>query len=206
MDERQIYEIIDEATFNMDNSTCDELVDLLNYVEYVVIEDKKTELFKKRINYICLANSFQATMERDYNMKQICRFLKKHWNYEKQAAQQMADRLNEARRVYKRLDNIVHNCYSCSHVDIRELTIHKLYLANSLSWVIRRSVDVKPKVKIPNNLPQLVDVDGGSVQSSINEILSSTWYQQAQNSPQLVASILQGISTRVINDSIYSSQ
>ena len=158
MDERQIYEIIDEATFNMDNSTCDELVDLLNYVEYVVIEDKKTELFKKRINYICLANSFQAAMERDYNMKQICRFLKKHWNYEKQAAQQMADRLNEARRVYKRLNNIVHNCYSCSHVDIRELTIHELYLANSLSWVIRPSVDVKPKVKIPNNLPQQVDV------------------------------------------------
>ena len=57
MDERQIYEIIDEASFNMDNSTCDELVDLLNYVEYVVIEDKKAELFKKRINYICLANS-----------------------------------------------------------------------------------------------------------------------------------------------------
>ena len=50
MDERQIFEIIDEATFNMDNSTCDELVGLLNYVEYIVIEDKKTELFKKRIS------------------------------------------------------------------------------------------------------------------------------------------------------------
>ena len=56
MDERQIFKIIDEATFNMDNSTCDELVTLLNHLEYVVIEDKKTELFKKRINYICLAN------------------------------------------------------------------------------------------------------------------------------------------------------
>ena len=64
MDERQVFEIIDKATFNMNNSTCDEHVGLLNYVEYIVIEDKKTELFRKRINYICLANSFQAAMER----------------------------------------------------------------------------------------------------------------------------------------------
>ena len=71
MDEREVFEVIDEATFNMDNSTCDELVGLLNYMEYVVPEDKKTELFKKRINYICLANSFQAAMERDYKMKKM---------------------------------------------------------------------------------------------------------------------------------------
>ena len=204
MDEREVFEVIDEATFNMDNSTCDELVGLLNYMEYVVIEDKKTELFKKRINYICLANSFQAAMERDYKMKQICRFLKKHWNYEERAAKQMADRLNEARRVYKRLDNIVRNCCSCSHVDIRALTIHELYLANSLSWVIKRSVEVKPKVKVPDNIPQAID--GGSVQQSINEILNSVWFQQAQDNPQLVASILQGISTHVVNNSIYSVQ
>ena len=118
MDYREVFEMIDEASFNMDNSTCDELVGLLNYVEYVVIEDKKTELFKKRINFICLANSFQAAMERDYKMKQICRFLKKHWNYDERSAKQMADRLNEARRVYKRLNNIVNNCCSCSHVDM----------------------------------------------------------------------------------------
>ena len=99
MDERQVFEVIDEATFNMDNSTCDELVGSLDYIEYVVLEDKKTELFKKRINYICLANSFQAAMERDYKMKQISRFLKKYWNYEEHAAKQMADRLNEARGV-----------------------------------------------------------------------------------------------------------
>ena len=204
MDERQIFETIDEATFNMDNSTCDELVTLLNHLEYVVIEDKKTELFKKRINYICLANSFQAAMERDYKMKQICSFLKKYWYFEEKAAQQMANRLNEARRVYKRLGNIVHNCCSCSHVDIRGLTIHELYLANSLSWVIKRSAEVKPKVNVPDNVSQAVD--GGSVQNSINEILNSVWYQQAKDDPQLVASILQGISTRVINDSIYPKQ
>ena len=117
---------------------------------------------------------------------------------------QLADSLNEARRVYNRLDNIVQNRCSCSHVDIRELTIHELYLANSLSWVIRRSAEVKPKMKVPDNIPQ--PVDSGSVQNSLNEILNSVWYQQAKNNPLLVASILQGISTRVVNDSIYLSQ
>ena len=89
-------------------------------------------------------------------------------------------------------------------VDIRGLTIHELYLANSLSWVIKRSAEVKPKVNVPDNVSQAVD--GGSVQNSINEILNSVWYQQAKDDPQLVATILQGISTPVINDSIYSKQ
>ena len=47
MDERQIFKIVDEATFNMDNSTCDELVTLLNHLEYVVIEDKKQSCSKR---------------------------------------------------------------------------------------------------------------------------------------------------------------
>ena len=93
-------------------------------MEYVVPEDKKTELFKKRINYICLANSFQAAMERDYKMKQICRFLKKHWNYEEHAAKQMADRLNKARRVYKTWQHCAQLLFLLTY--IRGLTIHEL--------------------------------------------------------------------------------
>ena len=54
MDHRAIFEMIDAAVFDMENSTCDELMQLLNYVEHVVIEDKKTELFQKRIKFICV--------------------------------------------------------------------------------------------------------------------------------------------------------
>ena len=39
MDAREIYQLTDEATFEMENSTCDKLMNLLNFVEYVVIED-----------------------------------------------------------------------------------------------------------------------------------------------------------------------
>ena len=63
---------------------------------------------------------------------------------------------------------------------------------------------VKPKVKVPNNMPQAID--GGSVQNSINEILNSVWYQQAKDNPQLLASILRGISMHVVSNSIYSVQ
>ena len=45
MDHRAIFEIIDAAVFDMENSTCDEQVELLDYVQHVVMEDKKTELF-----------------------------------------------------------------------------------------------------------------------------------------------------------------
>ena len=76
MDHRAIFEMIDAAVFDMENSTCDELMQLLNYVEHLVIEDKKTELFQDRINFICLANCFAAAMERDYNCKQVKTFLK----------------------------------------------------------------------------------------------------------------------------------
>ena len=69
MDHRAIFEMIDAAVFDMENSTCDELMQLLNYVEHVVIEDKKTELFQDRIKFIGLASCFVATMERDFNCK-----------------------------------------------------------------------------------------------------------------------------------------
>ena len=39
MDHRAIFEMIDAAVFDMENSTCTELIHLLNYVDHVVIED-----------------------------------------------------------------------------------------------------------------------------------------------------------------------
>ena len=204
MDAREIFQMIDEATFEMENSTCDELMNLLNFVEYVVIDGKRTELFQKRINYICLANCFASTMKRDYQCKQIKTFLKNHGGFEDSAAQQVANKLNEARRVYPRLETIVSNCCSIPNVDIRDLTIHELYLANSLTWVIKRGAEVKSTAKVPNKIP--VPVDADSVRITTDQILNSDWYKQACGNPSLVASILTGITTRVINDSVYKSQ
>ncbi len=72
----------------MENSTCDELMHLSNFVEYAAIDVKKTELFQNRINYICLANFFASTKKRDYNCRQIKTFLKKHGGFDDVSVQQ----------------------------------------------------------------------------------------------------------------------
>ena len=61
MDQQAIFELIDGALFNMENSTCDELMDLLNYVEHVAtVEEngirsvKESDLFLQREHLVPL--------------------------------------------------------------------------------------------------------------------------------------------------------
>ena len=202
MDVVVIRRIIAESQRNIDNRSCEQLSEYLSFVD-TVIEGKKTELFKARMNYICMANSFREVMERDYRCKQICRFLKKYWNYEEKRAKKTADKLNEARRVHMKLEQILNNCDQCN-VDIRILTIKELYLASNLSWVMKRKAEVKSKERVPEDA--VIHIDHGSVQESFEEILNSRWYIQARENPQLVAIIMNNLTTRVIDDSIFSSR
>ena len=176
-------------------------MEMLDFVEYVAIEDKKTELFQQRVMYICMANNFRRAMERDYGRKQIKRFLV-ICGYDDTVARTTADKLNLARRVYTHFVEIVNNCFKCPSIDIRNLTINELSLAKNLSWVIKRSMEVKPKIGIPKDVP--VEVDEGSVLQSVEELTNSTWFQQAKGNPVLVASILSRINERVINQAIFS--
>ena len=86
MDHRASFEMIDAAVFDMENSICDELMQMLNQ------------------------------MERDYNCKQIKTFLKRS-GFSGDVATKTANKLNEARRVYPRLENVVENYSSCPNVD-----------------------------------------------------------------------------------------
>ena len=203
MDVVEIQRLIEESQSIVDNRTCKELSVYLNYVDTVIIEEKKTELFQARLNYICMANRFRDLIERDYRCKQICRFLKKHRDYEESRARATADKLNEARRVHNKLDHILNNCAQCN-VDIRNLTIKESYLAKNLSWVMKRKAEVKSKEKVPEN--SMINIDYGSVQESLDEILNSRWFIQARENPQLIARIMNDLSTRVIDESIFSSR
>ena len=140
-------------------------------------------------------------LERDYRRKQVKRHLLK-CGYDDARATSKATKLNLGRRVYKHFDEIVANCNRFPNVDIRNLTLDELILAKNLSWVIKRSVEVKPKKRIPADVP--VQVDEGSVLQSVDELTNSTWFRQAQDNPALVASILSRISERVINQAIFS--
>ena len=198
-----VRDIIIES-LDIDNSSCEELLREMDRLEFVVIEDKKTSTFEDKVRFICLAHVFGEVMERDYSCKQIKTFLKKHWHYDDPRATLTANRLNEARRVYTRLPKIVENCAAVPYVDIRDLDMHELYLAHTLSWVLKRNAESKPKRKILDKVP--VEVDIGSVEQTKRDIINSDWYQAARKHPKLVASVLSGITTFVMNDSIYQSQ
>ena len=135
MDERAIFAQINETVINMKNSCCNDLMRDLDGLGHIRLRDKKENNFQERIKFICLTNSFDIAMRREYNCKQVKRFLKEHAGFNEERAKSTANKMNEARRVYPRLDKIVQNCCSCPYVDIRNLSIHELYLANSLSWV-----------------------------------------------------------------------
>ena len=201
MDVPRVMNMFEESKVLMINAHCDQFMDMLDFVEYVAIEDKKTELFQQRLNYICMANNFRMALERDYHRKQVKRHLLK-CGYDDARATSKATKLNLGRRVYKHFDEIVANCNRFPNVDIRNLTLDELILAKNLSWVIKRSVEVKPKKRIPADVP--VQVDEGSVLQSVDELTNSTWFRQAQDNPALVASILSRISERVINQAIFS--
>ena len=144
MDVPRIMNMFEESKVLMNTSHCDRLMEMLDFVEYVAIEGKKTELFQQRVIYICMANNFRMAMERDYGRKQIKRFLI-ICGYEDRVARSTAEKLNLARRVYTHFAEIVNNCFKCPSIDIRNLTINELSLEKNLSWVLKRSVEVKAK-------------------------------------------------------------
>ena len=143
-------------------------------------------------------------MEQDYRRKQIKSFLRSMWGYDEVCAKKTADQLNEARRVHAPFAAIVHNCTSTPNIDIRNFNFHELYLAKNLSWVIKRSVDIKPEAAKPANAP--VELDAGSIEDSIQQLFGSDWYRESRENPFLVANVLKTISTRLLNDSVYRSQ
>ena len=206
MDERAIFARINETVMDMKKSSCDQLMGDLDCLKHVRLRDKKDTNFQERIKFICLANSFDIAMRRDYQCQQMKRFLKKHAGFDEERAKTTALKLNEARRVYPRLDKIVQNCCSCRYVDIRTLSIHELYLANSLSWVLNRNAENDPLTRltrssVPLNITAVKVVDAASVEETVKHIMNSAWYKKACHDPNLVAYIMSQITAAVVNDS-----
>ena len=128
-----------------------------------------------------MAKNFKVGLERHHSCKQPKRFLESdRVGYQPARAKSTADKINLAGRVYKYFHQIVTNC----SVDVRNLTLKELSLAKNLSWVIKRSVEVKPKKRVPKDIPV--------------DLLNSEWFQQAQTNPFLVASVLSRITDCVI--------
>ena len=87
-----------------------ELLQALNYKEYVGIESKKHDLFLQRIEFICMANCLKQAMARESGYKQLKRDLVNEWGMSDADAQHDPDKYNERSRMSHKFPVIINNC------------------------------------------------------------------------------------------------
>ena len=126
MDVNTILEVFEEKKTQYFTFSGDELISSLNLIEYVDIEDKKSNLFLNRIDFICMANSLKVAMQRESGYKQLKRYLTSECGMSAGIAQHYADKYNEGSRIYNKFPLIVNNCARCHGIDIRDLTLKEL--------------------------------------------------------------------------------
>ena len=143
MDENQVLQMYATTNETMVGWTCVELLPYINFEERE-IHNREIEVFQLWLQLICASHEFKVAMLRDYGRKSIKPFLMRYWLYDDTKATSTANKLNEAHRVFQNFAQIAKNCSKCPNVEIFRLDLHELYLAKNLSWVIKRSVDIKP--------------------------------------------------------------
>ena len=179
-----------------------QLVQHLHYKEYVEIETKKDELFKKKIEFISMAKSLREAMVRDTGYRQLKRYFVEMIGMADEDAKHAADKYNEGSRIYDKFPKILQNLSNCPALDIRDLTIHELSLAGSQNWVIRRTALSKSKKK-PANGTVPAPIDWNDVQLRVDDIVARNWFDDAKDNPSLVAYIMDKINERVVGKTLY---
>ena len=204
MDVNTVLRYFEERKLLYSSYHGDLLLQSLNVNEFVYREERRSDLFLKRIDYVCMSENLKVAMVRETACKQLKRYLKTYHGMDNTHAQRFADKINLGSRIYRRFTTIVGNFSRCPDLDIRDHTIKELSLAVHLSWLIRRNALIKTKKKVPVDAPIVVDEQ--SFQQSVEDIFNSRWYKDARDNPTLVASILNRISDLVVSTSLYKSQ
>ena len=179
-----------------------QLVQYLHYKEYVEIETKKDELFKKKMEFISMAKSLREVMVRDTGYRQLKRYFVEMIGMADEDAKHAADKYNEGSRIYDKFPKILQNISNCPALDIRDLTIHELSLAGTQNWVIRRTALSKSKKK-PANGTVPAPIDWNDVQLTVDDIVARNWFDDAKDNPPLVAYIMDKINERVVGKALY---
>jgi hypothetical protein len=178
----------------------------LRQKENVEIEDRKTALFRSKLDFVCLAKCLREAMLRDTGFRQLKRFFLGMFNMFDEEATTLADKYNEGVRVYDRMDRILENINYVVDVDIRDLSLHELSLAHNKSWLIRRSTLSKKKMrKKANHRGQpglLAAVDWPDVQNSVNYLQRQNWFLTIQHDHDVVSTVMDHVSDRMLYKSI----
>ena len=175
---------------------------MLDCNEYVTIEDKKEELFLKRIDYIVMAVCFKTNMEYGSNMKQVKSYLTKVLLMNDREAQSNADKINLACRVNKKLADITQNCCK-GGIDIRELTLNELSLAQNMSWVLRKKALSSIPKKVPSDAA--IPMNNESIHHAVEILREMEWFLESKKNPSLVAKNMRNISDAMVKEALYES-
>ena len=183
-----------------------QLLQGLQVKEHVEIEDRKTALFRSKLDFICLSKCLREAMLRETGFRQLKRYFIGMLNMSDEEATIAADKYNEGARVYDRMDGILENINYVVDIDIRDLSLHELSLAHNRSWLVRRSTLSKKKMRKKANRrgqPGLLDnVDWGDVQNSVNFLKSQNWFLTVQQDPDVVSTVMHHVSDRLVYKSI----
>ena len=175
-----------------------QILQALHVKEYVEIENKKDELFKKKMEFLSMSKSLREVMLRETGHRQLKRYLVDMIGMTNDAATHAADKYNEGSRIYDKFPQVLRNLSRCPELDIRDLTIHELSLAGKPSWVLRRSALLGNKKKPSANKTIATPVDWADVQLSVDDITASQWFDTAKSNPPMVAYIMDKINETVV--------
>ena len=74
MDRNSVLRYFEEKKIHYSAFSGEDLLQALNLQEFIHIEDKKRDLFLKRIDFICMAKSLKIAMARESGYKQLKRY------------------------------------------------------------------------------------------------------------------------------------
>ena len=181
-----------------------EILDSIQHKEYIDLENKKNEVFQKRLDYYVLAKCLKEAMLVQTGYKQFKRYFSEEIGMNDERATIAANKYNLACRTYKKFDVIVKNVAEFPKVDIRDIPINELPLAVEKDWVRRRSAMIKGTKR--KAVDAGCNYDVGSVEESVQQIFSSEWYKNAKLDPSLVVHIMNEISSKVVKESQYAAR
>ena len=93
MDAKKVLRYFEERKGLYSSYNGEALLQSLNVNEFIYREERRSDLFLKRIDHICMSESLKVTMVRETTCKQLKRYLKTYHRMDNIHAQRFADKI-----------------------------------------------------------------------------------------------------------------
>ena len=180
-----------------------QLYEAINVKEFVELEEMKTEIFKKRLEYFVMAHCLKEKIAIELEISQFKKYFRVHLGLSEERSTSLAKKYNTAVRTYKKFDVIFDNVEKCPKIDIRDLNLDEIPRCTSSSYVRRRAALLRGS-KRKSNTP--CPYDKADVSLTIQAIKRSKWFSDSKKNPGLVAHIMDVVSDSIVTSAIFESQ